>query len=178
MVSNIKMFRRSGSFDKLGNQRADWQNIFSIKCLFMSLFEYLFWPECIHALPRSPCTDLDANICKTYIHVDHCCCDQCSHWISLACVLDSTTGAKLWQPIPTNYTCATTRNCSGEKWPQSAIVWYIVVWHGGRSCAKSLDSDEIFSPNIHYFVAILRFVAIYLIFAYHGNFTNSKNYKS
>ena len=57
--------------------------------------------ECSHASPGSPCTNLEADDCK-YEHIgEHCCCGQCadSHWLSLACVLDSTTGAGLWQPI-------------------------------------------------------------------------------
>ena len=60
--------------------------------------------------------------------------------------------------------------CPGQlvRWP---CHWLIKSVQGGRSSAKakrafaeSLDSDENLSPNIRYFVAMLRFVAIYALF--------------
>ena len=55
--------------------------------------------ECSLASPGSPCTNLEADDCKNeYSLGDHCCCGQCTGWLSLACVLDSTTGAQHWLP--------------------------------------------------------------------------------
>ena len=57
--------------------------------------------ECSLASPGSPCNNLEDKDCK-YEHIgEHCCCGQCSGpaWLSLACVLNSTTGAGFWQPI-------------------------------------------------------------------------------
>ena len=73
--------------------------------------------ECSLASPGSPCTDLEAEDCK-YKHIGkHCCCGQCSdsHWLSLACVLNSTTGAGSWQP--TDSLCpAEGCGIEGELW--------------------------------------------------------------
>ena len=56
--------------------------------------------ECSLASLGSPCTNLEADDCKyELIAGERCCCGRCSSWLSLACVLDSTTGARLWQPI-------------------------------------------------------------------------------
>lgn len=64
------------------------------------IFDNISITECSHASPGSPCIHLDADYCK-YEHIgDRCCCGQCSDspWLSLACVLNSTTGAQFWQP--------------------------------------------------------------------------------
>jgi len=57
-------------------------------------------PECSLAFLGSPCSNLEADDCKNEHVGEHCCCGQCSDssWLSLACVPDSTTGARLWQP--------------------------------------------------------------------------------
>ena len=58
--------------------------------------------ECSLASPGSPCTNLEAEDCKyDYVVGEHCCCGQCTDpgWLYLACVLDSTTGSGLWQPM-------------------------------------------------------------------------------
>ena len=75
-------------------------------------------PECSLASPGSLCTNLEGEDCK-YEHIgEHCCCGRCSdyslcngnhidedtnmcepmHWLTLACVNDSTTGSGLWRP--------------------------------------------------------------------------------
>ena len=72
---------------------SDWSNLLS---------------ECSLASPGSPCTNLEAEDCKYEFIGDHCCCGQCSDspWLILKCVLDSTTGSKLWQSTqPDSQTC-------------------------------------------------------------------------
>ena len=64
--------------------------------------------ECGLASPGSPCTNLEAEDCKYDFIGEHCCCGQCSDspWLILKCVLDSTTGSKLWQSTqPDSQTC-------------------------------------------------------------------------
>ena len=69
---------------------------------------------CSIASPGSSCTDLEVEECKyEYIGGDHCCCGQCSNssWLNLACVLDSTTGDRIWQL--TQVLCP-THGCGSE----------------------------------------------------------------
>ena len=61
----------------------------------------IFLSECSLTFPGSPCTNPEAADCKyKHIHGDHCCCGHCQDpgWLNLSCVLNSTTGAGLWQP--------------------------------------------------------------------------------
>ena len=64
-----------------------------------NLTDIIFFSECSLASPGSPCTNLEAKDCKYDWIGEYCCCGQCSDspWLSLACVLDATTGEKLWQ---------------------------------------------------------------------------------
>ena len=65
-----------------------------------------FLSECSLASPGSPCTNLEADDCNyEYFHFlgNLCCCGQCTEyldprWLSLACVLNSTTGDRVWKP--------------------------------------------------------------------------------
>ena len=56
--------------------------------------------ECSLATPGGPCTNLEATDCNYKAIGKHCCCGHCPDpgWLSLACVLDSTTGMRIWQP--------------------------------------------------------------------------------
>ena len=100
---------------------SDWSNLLS---------------ECSLASPGSPCTNLEADDCK-YEHIgDHCCCGQCSDspWLSLACVLDSTTGAGTWQPI----SLCPVGGCGSEG----------ECWKGNCQNLSFLDSWNIFFPQV------------------------------
>ena len=58
----------------------------------------IFFPECRNASLGSPCTNVGTGDCKYELTSgEHCCCGQCSSWLSLACVLNSTSGAGVWQ---------------------------------------------------------------------------------
>ena len=73
--------------------------------------------ECSLASPGSPCTNLEADNCK-YEYGNHCCCGHCPDpgWLSLTCVLNSTTGARLWQPIDLMLCPAEGCGSAGEWW--------------------------------------------------------------
>ena len=95
-----------GKFTLLDNQGAWEESFLSVYFRLWSLLLSSDWSnllsECSLASPGSPCTNLEAEDCKyEYIHGDYCCCGQCHdpQWLSLDCVLNPTTGDKLWHPI-------------------------------------------------------------------------------
>ena len=95
--------------EKLAKKHVGFSGIKGSACLyFHRLWSLLACPdwfiplsECSLASPGSPCTNLEAKDCKNGYIGDHCCCGQCSDspWLSLACVLNATTGSSHWQPI-------------------------------------------------------------------------------
>ena len=92
-------------------------NMFLILLLTDWLSDWLYpLPECSLASPGSPCSNLEADDCNYKAVGDHCCCGQCGGWFSLACVLDSTTGAGLWQPIDLMLCPAEGCGSEGEWW--------------------------------------------------------------
>ena len=96
------------------------------------LTDFISLSECSLASPGSPCTNLEAEDCK-YEHIgDHCCCGQCSDspWLSLACVLDSTTGAGTWQPIA----LCPAGGCGSEgEWCRECF-FFLIFAPNRRSC--------------------------------------------
>ena len=97
--------------------RANMFLISTLESLLAWLSDWLLYliSECSLASPGSPCSNLEAEDCK-YELGDHCCCGQCPVWFSLACVLNSTTGAGLWQPIDMMLCPAEGCGSEGEWW--------------------------------------------------------------
>ena len=112
--------------------------------------------ECSQAIPGSPCTNLEAGDCK-YEHIgDHCCCGQCSNspWLSLACVLNSTTGAQFWQPD----SLCPAEGCGSEGEKEIIYTFTFFRSHVERLLSTGVVSSPNYPgnyPNNHHLTQII-----------------------
>ena len=102
--------------------------------------------ECSLASPGSPCSNLEADDCK-YEHIgEHCCCGRCSesHWLTLACVFDPSTGNQHWQPVDT---FCSAEDCGSKGKRGRVVVVLVEVGQGSFFTQCPWTTGYITSPN-------------------------------